>query len=269
MSKLLDMFSQVRRAQSSSGMGFVGKSKSATKPRAAALVVEFTDIDAASAEAGIKAGADGLLFTWDGKATAEFETLKEAIDSAKASGENVVCGLHITGGWDTLERESLERLKDAGVQYIVLPLHAPARLLALKIKDLDFVVSVPMREGELYPMFIRNLTAFDTITAIRLDFWLAEEVGAMSIEDALHYRAVREAVRFPALLNVRGTMNEADALTLIALGVQAIILPVSDMGANTQKQVKELRKLLEKVHQEEKDTSTPTVPSPAKTSLQG
>src|SRR5260370_7662393 len=42
-----------------------GKNKAAVKPRAAALVVEFTTADAAIAESAIKAGADGLLFSWD------------------------------------------------------------------------------------------------------------------------------------------------------------------------------------------------------------
>lgn len=268
MSKLLDMFSRVRRPQSSSGIGFVGKNKATTKPRAAALIIEFTDIDVASAEAAIKAGADGLLFPWDGKETSEFETLKQAIDSAKTSDSNVVCGLQITGGWDTLERDRLEQLKEAGVHYIMLPLQAPARLLALKIKDLDLVVSVPMREGDLYPTFIRNLMAFDTITAVRLDFWLAGEVGTMSIEDALQYRAVREAVRFPALLNVRGDVDESDALTFATIGAQAVILMVSDMGPKTQKQVRTLREVLEKVYQDEKDSSSPNVPSQSKLSLQ-
>ena len=267
MSKLLDMFSRVRRAQSSSGIGFVGKNKATTKPRAAALIIEFADIDIASAEAAIKAGADGLLFLWDGKETSEFETLKQAIDAAKTSDSNAVCGLQIAGGWDTLERDRLEQLKDAGVQYIMLPLQAPARLLALKIKDLDLVISVPMREGDMYPTFIRNLTAFDTITAVRLDFRLAGEVSTMSIEDVLHYRAVREALRFPALLNVRGDVDESDALTFATLGVQAVILMVSDMGPKTQKQVKTLRELLEKVYQEVKVAST-SVPSRGKKGLQ-
>ncbi len=230
MSKLLDMFTQVRRTQGGSGMGFVGKSKAATKPHAAALVVEMSEIDRESVEAAIKAGADGLLFTWDGK------------DKG---------------------RESMERFKDVGVEYVVLPLQAPARLLALKVKDLDLVVTVPMREGEMYPLFIRNLTAFDNITAVRLDFWLTDEIGTMTIEDALHYRAVREAVRFPALLNVRGNMNAADAYTLVTLGAQAVVLSAGDMGAKTQKQIKALRELLEKVHAEEKEKekekNTPTL----------
>ena len=103
MTKLQDMFTRVRRAQSGSGIGFIGKNKAAVKPRAAALVVEFTTADAAIAESAVKAGADGLLFSWDGEDDS-LESLEKVIDAARASGENVVCGLRITGGWDTLER---------------------------------------------------------------------------------------------------------------------------------------------------------------------
>src|SRR5438874_11133008 len=105
MSKLLDMFTQVRRAQGGSGIGFVGKSKDATKPRAAALLVELGEIDAESAEGAIKAGADGLLFTWDGQSESEseIEKLKQVIDAAQTVDEKIVCGLQITGGWDKLE----------------------------------------------------------------------------------------------------------------------------------------------------------------------
>jgi len=270
MSKLLDMFAQVRRAQSGSGIGFVGKSKTATKPRAAALVVELNDIDGGNAEAAIKAGADGLLFKCDGKGAIDYETLKQALDAAAASGEKVVSGLQITGGWDKLERESIERLKDVGVHYITLPFDAPARLLALKVKDVDFVVTVPMREGELYPAFIRNLNAFDNITAIHLDFWLTDKADTMTIEEALRYRAVREAARFPALLNVRGNVDESDAYTLVTLGVQAVVLAVNDVETKTQKQIKALREVLEKVHAEEreKEKHTPTIPGRAGVQVQ-
>jgi hypothetical protein len=254
MAKLHDMFTQVHRAQSSGGIGFVGKNKPLTKPRAAALVVEFPDIDAGDAESAIKSGADGLLFTWDGKDTSLLEVLKNAIDAAQTSGEKVVCGLHITGGWEKLEREDLERLKESGVNYVVFPLEAPARLLALQVKDLELVVSVPMHSGDMYPIFIRNLTAFDNIAAVRLDFSLSGDVSKMSIEDILHYRAVREAVRFPALLNAQSDLNETDAYTLMTLGVQAVILTASETDATTKKQIKALRELLEKVHLDEKES---------------
>ena len=112
MAKLHDMFTQARRAQSGGSLGFVGKNKPTTKPRAAALVVELPNFNEGSAEAAIKAGADGLLFTWDGKDSSSLDTLKKAIDSAKAGSENAVSGLNITGGWDKLERENLEHIKE-------------------------------------------------------------------------------------------------------------------------------------------------------------
>ena len=158
MSKLLDMFAQARRAQSSSGMGFLGKNRPETKPRAAALVVELAPADslvaavAADAEAAIKAGADGLLFTWNGKDASWLDTLKSTVEAAQASNEKAVFGLHITGGWQTLGRKNLEHIKEQGIAFIVLPLKAPASLLALHVKDLDLVVTVPMREGDLYPL---------------------------------------------------------------------------------------------------------------------
>ena len=261
MSKLIDMFTQARRAQSSSGMGFLGKNRPEVKPRAAAIVVELATNDAGSAEAAVKAGADGLLFAWASQDTNWLETLKSTIETAKASNDKVVSGLHITGDWDKLERESLEHLKDQGVNYIVLPMQAPAHLLALDIKDLDFVVTVPMREGDLYPIVVRNLTAFDTITAVQLDFGLANDIGTLSIEDILQYRAVREAVRFPALINVQDDLSEAGAYTLTTLGVQAVILPASDSDNKTKKQIQALRELLEKVHQDDKDKTPPVIKS--------
>ncbi len=253
MSKLQEMFTRARRAQSGSGIGFTGKTKTPTKPRATALVVELPGIDAGKAESAIKSGADGLLFTWNGKDESALETLKKAIDATKTSEESVVYGLYITGGWDRLERENFERFKEQGVNYIVLPLRAPARLLALQVKDLELVVSVPMQEGDMYPLFIRNLTAFDGIAGVRLDFALANNVSTMSIEDVLHYRAVREAVRFPALLDVNGDLSEDDAYTLLTLGIQAVILTASGDDATTQDQIKALHELLEKVYHEEKE----------------
>jgi 2-methylisocitrate lyase-like PEP mutase family enzyme len=106
----------------------------------------------------------------------------------------------------------------------------------------------------MYPFFIRNLTAFDNIAAVRLDFSLSGDISKMSIEDILHYRAVREAVRFPTLLNIQSDLSETDAYTLMTLGVQAVILTVSGTGAATKKQIKALRELLEKVHTEVKES---------------
>lgn len=253
MAKLQDMFRQARRAQSGGGMGFLGKNKGEMKPRAAALVVEVTHITPGAAEAALKAGADGLLFTWDGKDSAVLDTIKKEIDSAKTSNADLVSGLAITGGWDKLDRESLIHFKEQDIQYVVLPLNAPARLIALESKDIELVVTVPMRSGEMYPLFIRNLTAFEDISGVVLDFGLTSDIGTMTVEDMLQYRAVREAVRFPALLNVQADLTEADAYSLLTLDVQAVVLPVSTVDETTRRPIRALRELLEKVHHEENE----------------
>ncbi len=252
MAKLSDMFLQARRAQSGGGIGFLGKNKGEFKPRAASLVVELPTITAGSSEALLKAGADGLLFSWNGNNSSFLETLQQEIESSKSVNANVVTGVHITSGYEKLDRESLTQLKDAGIQYIVLPLDAPARLLALEVKDLEIVVTVPMRQGDMYPLFIRNLTAFDDISGVVLDFGMTNS-GSLSIEEVLQYRAVREAVRFPALINVQADLDEADAYTLLTLGVQAFIFTANNAEETTRTQIQALHELLQNVHHEEKD----------------
>src|SRR5579875_3660500 len=86
MSKLLDMFRQAQRAQAGGGMGFLGKTKSEIKPRAAAIIVALSTLDKSSAEAAIRAGADSVIFSWDGEDATLFEALHEAVEAAKAAG---------------------------------------------------------------------------------------------------------------------------------------------------------------------------------------
>jgi hypothetical protein len=256
MGKLSELFAQVHKARSGKGIGFVGKSLPARKPRAAALLVEFTRADAGNAEAAIKAGADGLIFAWSGQGKGEPDTLKRAIEAAQAAGDGVICGLHIIEGWEKLDRKDFENFKDLGANFVILPLNAPARLLALRVKDLEPVVAVPMREGDLYPIFIRNLSAFEHIAAIDLDFGLSGEIGSLSIENVLHYRAVREAVRASALIHVKGTPTEDDAYTLLSLGIQAVVLAEGKDTATTGQQIQTVRDVLEKVYQDEQDEPT-------------
>jgi len=264
MAKLQDMFSQARRAQSNGGMGFLGKNRSETKPRSAAIVVEFDKITAGNAEAALKAGADGILFNWEGGDAAQLETLKTEVEAAKAHSENAVTGLKITGAAEKLTAETLKSFKEQGVQYIILPFTAPARLLAQETKDLEKAIVVPMRKDENYALYIRNLTAFDHIAAVLLDFGLGDKVGTMTIEEILDYRAVREAVRFPAFINVNSTLNESDAYTINTLGIQAVILSAKNVDEKTIQHIKDLRTLLAKVHEDENAKDAPSLPTSGK-----
>ncbi len=260
MAKLQDLFTQARRPQGGGGLGFLGKNRSEAKPHAAALVVAFPQLSAGDAEAALKAGADGLLFTWDGK-TALLETLKQEIEAAKTVNEQVVTGLQITGGWDNLTRESLAQIKEQGFQYIVLSFDAPARLLALEEKDLEKVVTVPVRKDDLYPIFIRNLSTFEGISGVLLDFEITSAFSSLTIEEGLQYRAVREALRFPAFVNIDGDIDEAEAYTLLALGTQAVILTASGDKEALRQHIQTTRTVLEKVHKED-SRDTPSLIRP-------
>jgi hypothetical protein len=253
MTKLQDLFTQARRTQSSSGMGFPGKNRSESKAHAVALVVAFSQASSGSAEAILKAGADGLLYTWNGKDADALEELKHETESARTISDRTISGLYVTGGWDELSHTGFDKIKEAGFQYVVLPFDAPASLLAQEDKELERVVTVPMRKGELYPSVVRNLSVFASVTGVELDFELAERLSDLTIEEALSYRAVREAVHQPAFIRVKDNLSEVEALTLRALGAQGVILTVKDHKATTTAHVKELREVLEKIHQEEKD----------------
>jgi hypothetical protein len=245
-------------------MGFLGKNKAEVKARSAALVVDFPRVTAGIAEAALKAGADGLLFNWDGKDEAVLETFKDEIESAKGSNEQLVSGLRLTGNLAEVERETFTKIKEQGFQYVVLPFDAPARLLALETKELEKVVVVPMRKGEFYPLYIRNLTALDGIAAVLLDFALGETIGSLTIEKVLDYRAVRDAVRFPAFLSIPGRLSENDAYTIVPLGVQAVILRADALTERTSEQIKNVRSLLEKTYQEDAERDKVSIGAPGR-----
>ncbi len=261
MAKLQDMFKQARQAQGGGGLGFLSRNKPESKARAAALVVAFPQVVAGGAESALKAGADGLLFSWDGQDISSLASLKDELQSAKTAKSDVVIGLNITDGWNTLNRNSLTQIKEAGFQYILLPFNAPARLLALETKDLEKVITVPMRTDEMYPLYIRNLIALQGISAVQLDFDLHGKIGTMSIEDTLNYRAVREAVRYPALLEVPADLSEEDALAISTLRAQALVLQGSPDTETTRQHIKHLYSLLEKTNQDEQEKETITIPT--------
>jgi hypothetical protein len=270
MAKLQDLFSQARRTQSGGGMGFLSKARTESKPHVASLVVEFPTVVAGSAEAALKAGADGLLFAWNGKDTTQLETsletIKQEIESARTLQEELVAGLRLTGGWETLTRESLLQIKEQGIQYIVLPLNAPAHLLALETKEVEKVVTVPLHAtGQdslsrfFVPLATRSLDSLSGIGALLADFGFKSTPGALTIEDVAYYRGLRETVRYPIFIPVRGELNEADAHTLKLLGIQAALLTASSSVETTAQQIKNVRELLEKLFQEEKDIPAPSI----------
>ena len=112
------------------------------------------------------------------------------------------------------------------------------------------------------------VSAFDGIAGVVLDFGLNSTLGALTIEEALNYRAVREAIRFPAFIHVTSNLKEHEAYALLTVGIQAVVLTASETEETTQTEIKALREVLEKVHQEDKDKDkdkdSPSVPPQAR-----
>jgi hypothetical protein len=256
MAKLQDLFTQARRTRGSGGMGFLGKSRGESKAHAAALVVAFPQVVAGGAEAALKSGADGLLFSWDGKNESVIDTIKKEIEASKAANDEIITGLHINDGLKDLTRDRLASFKEVGINYIIIPFNAPTRLLAIEAKEVEKVVTVPVRQGDMYPLVIRNLSGFENISAVVLDFELTSAIGDLTIEESLQYRAVREGLRFPAFVKINNDITEAEAYTLIALGVQGFILGANENEQALKKEIKRVREILETIHKEEKDTSS-------------
>ncbi|MBE3560229.1 MAG: hypothetical protein IMW89_13550 [Ktedonobacteraceae bacterium] len=254
MAKLQELFTQARRTQSRGGIGFLGRSGNESRAHAAALVVAFPQITTGAAESALKAGADGLLFHWDGTNSETPAAVKNEIESARSVNDAVITGVRVTGGWESFGKEHFASLKDAGVHYIILPFNAPVRLLAMNEKEIEKVVTIPMHENDLSQIFLRSLTALEGASAVVLDFGLTHNLGSLTIEEALRYRTVREATRLPAFIEVSGDLSLDEAYTLRALGVQALLLNASSDEEATRQQVKALRELLEKLYQEEKES---------------
>ena len=76
-----------------------------------------------------------------------------------------------------------------------------------------------------------------------------------------HNRRLREAVRYPALLSVTNDLSESDAYTLMTIGVQAILLSAKEIDNKTKQRINDLRELLEKIHQEDKDSKQTSIKS--------
>jgi hypothetical protein len=264
MSKFSEMLNQARRGQSGSAIGFLGsQSKSEIKPRAAALVVEFPAVQVSGVEAALRAGVNGLLFTWTGPQSAASEALQEVGELVKRSDEHAAIGLHLTGGWQEMQRATLEQFKEQGVHYLVLPPQAPARLVSMHIKDLDVVLTLPLRPADyLYPLLLRNVSAFESVVALHLE---QRELlpESLSIEEAMAYRSLHEATRLPVLLSLPELSGEAAGYGLLALGAQAVILPAAATIPATIGRIEMARETLEKIHQEERErfsSSPPTLP---------
>jgi len=248
MGKLIETLDRVGKS-SGGGMGFFGRAQAQSKPKAAALLVTLGQPDVGAVEALAKAGADGVLFAAQagaGKGIA-VEAYQKAAEPLKAA--NRPWGLDLTEIVASLPADALKGMREGGADFVTFPLNAPARLLQERPEGLDRVVTLGELQDDPYLLLARSINLL-SVQAVRFDFALsAERLNALTIEELLRYRMLRETIRFPALVSIDGDLGSEEIRTLLKAGASAVIVqPARGESASALAQrVAALRDALERV----------------------
>jgi hypothetical protein len=261
MGKLTETVEKVSKG-SGGGMGF-GRPRAQTKPRAAGIIVALSLADAGLAEAVAKAGVEGAIFTAQrgkgSKASVSAEEYRKAAEPLKAA--SLPWGLDLSEVVGTLEPEALKTLHEGGVDFVSFPLSSPARLLRERPEGLDRIISLGSLSDDPLLLLARTVNLL-SVQVAQFDFGLTpERLRALTIEELLRYRMLREAIRFPALVSVQGELGADEVHTLVRLGASALLVQVEAgmTGAALGKRLVALREELERVPTKEEEHDTPSV----------
>jgi len=229
MGKLIDTLHRAGKSTTPS-IGFVGRSQSAAKTKAAAIVVEVDASEQAIQDA-VKAGADVLILPPHATYTA-----------AEASG--VAWGVKVTDA-ETITHADLKALHEKGANFVILPQTTPMRAINESVDHLERVLQVsPPTDDPLLVQF-RTLNLIDIDVAV-LDLRLTpKDLATLTIESFAKLRVLSETLRFPVIVTVQDIPTAEDVHTLVKLGAQGIWLTNATTPAIAQ-----LRESLENVPRE-------------------
>jgi hypothetical protein len=273
MGKFLDTLQQVGKV-SGVGIGFLGR-RAQTKVKPAVIVAALALGDVALAEAAVKGGAEAVMLPVPDErgSLAEWIKLQEGVLEATHSGGAAV-GLLLGGSQMALEADDLQAAIKMGVDFVVLEMMAPARLLGLEESKLDKVVMLSIPRDEQMALFLRAVNLLPVGAVIFEPALTAEKVRALTLEAYMRYRLVRESLRFPALVVVEDALSTAEVKMLVELGLQGIILRAAARERSDvfRERVVALRELLEEAPRPESLTGevprvgdlagSPSVPQP-------
>ncbi len=261
MGKLTETLDKVYKG-SGGGMGF-GRPRAQAKPRAAGILVALGQADAGLAEAVAKASVEGAIFTAPrgkaGKAAVSAEDFRKAAEPLK--GASLPWGIDLSEVASVLEPETLKALREGGADFVSFPLSAPARLLQERPEGLDRIISLGSLSDDPMLLLARSVNLL-SVQVAQFDFGLTpERVRALTIEDLLRYRMLRETIRFPALVSVQGDLGAEEARTLVKLGASALLVQTEAgvTAAALSKRLIALREELERVPTREDEEETPSL----------
>ena len=263
MGKLLETLQRVSKG-SGGGIGFLGRSRTQTKPRAAGILVALSQPEAGLVEAVAKAGVDGVLFSAQrGKSGSKVGTSVEAYRQAAEPlhAANLPWGLDLTEVVAALEPDALKTIREGGADCVAFPLSAPARLLQERPEGLDRIITLGNLRDDPMLLLARSVNLL-SVQVAQFDFDLtSERLRELTIEELLRYRMLRETLRFPTLFSVSGDLSGEDLRTLVKLGASGLVLqPERDVtAAALGKQLVALREELERVPLNDDEDDVPSL----------
>ena len=250
MGKLVEKLQQISQG-SSGAVGFLGLARQqgqARLARPAAVFVSVAAGNAATGEAALKQGADGIIVTgW--KSGADVSAVKAAAD---ANGG--IFGVEYSA--ESYEEGALKKAKEAGASFAVVQGTSPAHVVVEEVEGFDVVVTVDVPKDDLGLVLMRAENMVPAQAALLRAQITPSGLAKMTVADFARLRLAAEALRFPVLLTLAGAPEDAHVRTLARLGVSALVL--SAEGVNAEKlgaQVKALREQLEKTPIRSEDRS--------------
>jgi hypothetical protein len=246
MGEFLDALNQVGKI-SSAGIGFLGRRVQA-KPKPAVLIAALASVDSALAEAAMKGGAEAVLLPEPERrgSLAEWISAQGAAWEALRGGQAAV-GLALSGDQTTLETDELEQAAQAGLDFVVLEMAAPVRLLSAAEDKLDKVVALSVPRDEVSSTFLRAANLLPVGAVLFEPVLEAGAVRALTLEEHVRYRLARESLRFAALATITGGLDAVGVKVLIGLGLQGLILRAApdESPDHLRERVARLHRLLE------------------------
>ena len=217
MGKLLDKLHQVGQA-TGNRFGFMGRAETgAHPPRPAALLVALGAGDTATAEASIKAGADGILIT-DWSPNSDIGRMKASLQSG-----GTLWGVEYTGA--PVAPEGVQKAAaEAGAGFLLLGPSAPAAVLFDEDQRLDLMVVVEIPRDDPARLLLRAENLLPAQAALIQLPSSSATLSKMTVNEFARLRWVFETLRFPSLVRLSEAVQAETIKALVHLGAEGIIV---------------------------------------------
>ena len=217
MGKLVEKLHQVGQT-TGNRFGFMGRAEAeAHPPRPAALLVALGAGDTATAEASIKAGADGFLIT-DWSPNSDIDRMKATFQPG-----GTLWGVEYAGA--SVAPEGVQKAAaEAGAGFLLIGPSAPAAVLFDEDQRLDLMVVVDIPRDDAALLLIRSENLLPAHAALIQLPSNPAALSKMTVNEFARLRWVFETVRFPTLVRLNEAVQAETIKALVHLGAEGIIV---------------------------------------------